>query len=55
MKEQGYTILLVEQNLNFARSVADRHVVIENGAVVDTLTNDELAVDLDRVKTYLGV
>ena len=47
--------LLVEQNLNFARSVADRHVVIENGAVVDTLTNDELAVDLDRVKTYLGV
>tara|TARA_R110000751_G_scaffold3825_2_gene17786 strand:+ start:9013 stop:9732 length:720 start_codon:yes stop_codon:yes gene_type:complete len=55
LKEQGYTILLVEQNLNFARSVADRHVVIENGAVVDTLTNDELAVDLDRVKTYLGV
>lgn len=55
LKKQGYTILLVEQNLNFARAVADRHVVIENGQVVDQLTNDELAADLDRVKSYLGV
>ena len=35
--------------------VADRHVVVENGKVVDVLTNDELAADMDRVKTYLGV
>lgn len=55
LKEQGYTILLVEQNLNFARAIADRHVVIEHGQVVDQLTNEELAADLDRVKTYLGV
>lgn len=55
LKQQGYTILLVEQNLNFARSVADRHVVMEHGMVVDQLTNDELAADMDRVKTYLGV
>ncbi|GGM12291.1 ABC transporter ATP-binding protein [Pseudooceanicola nanhaiensis] len=55
LKAQGYTILLVEQNLNFARSVADRHVVIEHGTVVDQLTNDELSADLNRVKTYLGV
>ena len=55
LKAQGYTILLVEQNLNFARSVADRHVVIEHGAVVDQLSNEDLAADMDRVKTYLGV
>lgn len=55
LKAQGYTILLVEQNLNFARSVADRHVVIEHGTVVDQLTNEDLAADMNRVKTYLGV
>ncbi|MDF1726228.1 MAG: ABC transporter ATP-binding protein [Sulfitobacter sp.] len=55
LKEQGYTILLVEQNLQFARLVADRHVVVENGQVVDTLSNDALSADIDRVKTYLGV
>jgi branched-chain amino acid transport system ATP-binding protein len=55
LKTQGYTILLVEQNLNFARAIADRHVVIEHGQVVDQLTNEELAANLGRVKTYLGV
>ncbi|MBY6156617.1 ABC transporter ATP-binding protein [Pseudooceanicola nitratireducens] len=55
LKEQGFTIVLVEQNLQFARLVADRHVVVENGQVVDTLTPEDLSADLDRVKTYLGV
>ncbi len=55
LKAQGFTIVLVEQNLRFARLVADRHVVVENGKVVDILTNDELAADMGRVKTYLGV
>ncbi|WP_370227278.1 ABC transporter ATP-binding protein [Pararhodobacter marinus] len=55
LKAQGFTILLVEQNLSFARKVADRHVVVENGVVVDTLTNSELEADMARVKTYLGV
>jgi branched-chain amino acid transport system ATP-binding protein len=55
LKAQGFTILLVEQNLRFAQRVADRHVVVENGKVADILTNDELAADMGRVKTYLGV
>lgn len=55
LKEQGYTILLVEQNLQFARLVADRHIIVENGKVVDSLSNAELTADIDRVKTYLGV
>jgi branched-chain amino acid transport system ATP-binding protein len=55
LKAQGFTIVLVEQNLRFARQVADRHVVVENGKVVDMLTNAELAADMNRVKTYLGV
>ncbi|MCC5969070.1 MAG: ABC transporter ATP-binding protein [Pararhodobacter sp.] len=55
LKEQGFTILLVEQNLQFARRVADRHVVVENGVVVDTLDAAEVEANLGRVKNYLGV
>jgi branched-chain amino acid transport system ATP-binding protein len=55
IKAQGFTIVLVEQNLNFARAVADRHVVIENGKVVDTLVAADLGTSMNRVKSYLGV
>ncbi len=55
LKAQGFTIVLVEQNLRFARMVADRHVVVENGKVVDILSNAELEADMGRVKSYLGV
>lgn len=55
LKDQGFTIILVEQNLRFARKVADRHVVVENGKVVDMLSNGELEAGMDRLKTYLGV
>ncbi|WP_370302267.1 ABC transporter ATP-binding protein [Pseudooceanicola sp.] len=55
LKRQGYTIVLVEQNLQFAKSVADRHVLVEHGAVVDVMTNAALEADMTRVKTYLGV
>ena len=55
LKAQGYTIVLVEQNLQFARLVADRHVVVENGKVADMMSNEDLSANIDRVKTYLGV
>jgi branched-chain amino acid transport system ATP-binding protein len=55
LKERGYTILLVEQNLKFAQMVADRHVVVEHGRVVDVLAADQLQANMARVKTYLGV
>ncbi|MBM3606084.1 MAG: ABC transporter ATP-binding protein [Alphaproteobacteria bacterium] len=55
LKRQGFTIILVEQNLRFARSVADRHVIVENGRVVDILTSDALSQDMARVQSYLGV
>ncbi len=55
LKKQGFTILLVEQNLKFARSVADRFVVVEHGEVVDRLAASELEANMGRVQTYLGV
>ena len=35
LKSRGYTILLVEQNLDFVLRLADRVVLIERGTVVD--------------------
>ena len=55
LKARGFTIILVEQNLRFARRVADRHVIVEHGKVVDILSAAELEADMDRVQTYLGV
>lgn len=55
LKSQGFTIILVEQNLRFARSVADRHVVIEHGQVVDILSNEAIKQDFARVQSFLGV
>jgi branched-chain amino acid transport system ATP-binding protein len=55
IKKRGFTILLVEQNFRFAQKVADRHYIMENGAVVDTIANDRLGGSLDKLQTYLGV
>jgi branched-chain amino acid transport system ATP-binding protein len=55
LKEQGFTILLVEQNFRFAATVADRHYVMENGRVVDQFANDELDANTKKLHDYLGV
>lgn len=55
LKEKGFTILLVEQNFRFASTVADRHYVIENGRVVDTILNAEVEKNIDKLHCYLGV
>lgn len=55
LKQRGYTILLVEQNLDFAMTLADHHYVVEHGRVVDQLSNEELQAKPDRLQAYLGV
>jgi branched-chain amino acid transport system ATP-binding protein len=55
LKAEGFTILLVEQNFRFASRVADRHYVMENGRVVDTIPNAELESSLAKLHEYLGV
>src|SRR5215510_6520244 len=42
LKDQGFTILLVEQNFRFASTVADRYYVMEHGRVVDRFANADL-------------
>jgi branched-chain amino acid transport system ATP-binding protein len=55
LKEQGFTILLVEQNFRFAATVADRHYVMEHGRVVDMIPNATLDANMAKLHDYLGV
>ncbi len=55
LKKRGLTVLLVEQNLHFAATVADRHYVVEHGTVVDEIENRELAANRQRLEVHLGV
>lgn len=55
LKANGFTILMVEQNLKFATTIADRHYVVESGLVVDTFQNTDLDANMDKLRGYLGV
>lgn len=55
LKNEGFTILLVEQNFRFAATVADRHYVMEHGHIVDEFANSDLAANMDKLHEYLGV
>jgi branched-chain amino acid transport system ATP-binding protein len=55
MKADGVTILLVEQNVRFATSVADRHHIVAHGAVVQTLANSEVIARESELLELLGV
>ena len=55
LKQQGFTIILVEQNFRFAATVADRHYVVEQGKVIDMIPNAELDRNIDKLHGYLGV
>jgi len=55
LREQGFTILLVEQNFHFASTLADRHYVVEHGRVIDMIPNVALEANKAKLQTYLGV
>jgi len=55
LKAEGFTILLVEQNLKFASSIADRHYVMDRGRVVDEIPADRFQSSMPQLQTYLGV
>jgi branched-chain amino acid transport system ATP-binding protein len=55
LKQQGFTILLVEQNFRFASMVADRHYLMEDGRIIDQFANSELEANIEKLHSYLGV
>ena len=55
INKQGVTILLVEQNVNQALKVASRGYVLETGKTVLSGTGQELLVDPNVKRAYLGL
>jgi branched-chain amino acid transport system ATP-binding protein len=55
MKQQGTTILLVEQNVELALDIADRAYVLDQGAVVHHDTAKALLADEDIKERYCSV
>ena len=55
LKEYGLSILLVEQNLSLALTLADRVYVLSKGTVVFEGTPQALRADAALERQYLGV
>ena len=55
LKQSSTTILLVEQNFNFARRVGDYAAIMDNGKVVHAGAMDELAADEALQTRLLGL
>ena len=55
VKERGLSILLVEQNLNLALSVADRVYVMSKGRIVFEGVPADLRAQEEVMQRYLGV
>lgn len=54
IKEQGTTVLLIEQNAKKALSIADRGYVLASGEVKMSGTGQELLANQDVQRAYLG-
>jgi branched-chain amino acid transport system ATP-binding protein len=55
LKQEGFTLLLVEQNFRFAATVADRYFMMEHGRIVDGFVNSDLDANVEKLHDYLGV
>ena len=53
-KENGLTIIVVEQDVRKALKFADRGYVLENGVISISGTSDELMGNEEIKKAYLG-
>jgi branched-chain amino acid transport system ATP-binding protein len=54
IRSQGVTVLLVEQDVHAALSIADRGYVMETGEIVREGTARELKDDPEVQRAYLG-
>jgi branched-chain amino acid transport system ATP-binding protein len=55
LRDQGYTIVMVEQNFRFAAPLADRFYIMEGGRIVASFDAGELQDRMPMLQQYLGV
>lgn len=54
LRDDGVTILLVDQMANLALQIADRAYLLETGTIVQTGSSEQLRSDSELEKAYLG-
>ena len=55
LRDDGMTVLLVEQNFRFAKKLADRLYVMEDGLISETFSAAELDSRMSSLQNMLGV
>jgi branched-chain amino acid transport system ATP-binding protein len=55
LREQGYTMVMSEQNFRFAAPLADRFYIMERGRIVEGFASSELQDKMPLLHQYLGV
>ena len=55
LSDQGLAILLIEQNLGVATSLAGRQLIMVGGEIAAEATAEQLAGDPELQRRYLGV
>jgi branched-chain amino acid transport system ATP-binding protein len=55
LREQGYTIVMVEQNFRFAAPLADRFYIMERGRIVEGFAARDPQDRASMLQQYLGV
>ena len=55
LRERGYTIVMVEQNIRFAAPLADRFYVMEHGRMVESFASQDLEAKMPVLTELLGV
>jgi branched-chain amino acid transport system ATP-binding protein len=55
LEQEGLAILLIEQNLGMATSIAERQLVMVAGSIAAETTSAALSSDMELQRRYLGV
>ena len=55
LEQEGLAILLIEQNLGVATSVAERQLIMVGGEIAHETTATELSANPELQRRYLGV
>jgi branched-chain amino acid transport system ATP-binding protein len=55
VKQTGAGVLLIEQNVKFAATVADRHYLLTQGRVVESLDNEQFVEREEELLEHLGI